>query len=170
MFRSFSFEQCPKPLPLSLPLKHISTKKFRQKNFFWRKFFTLPLHLQTSSPQYRPAFYRPSKSNPFSGGFHSDISASHSTSSSGKSVKRSPGKNKEQQNEYTVPLKKSPQAMRRLRRFGGDGGIWTPARLAAPTGFRIRTLQPLGYISSSYAIMPQDCAHCKEKAQARRIE
>ena len=34
-----------------------------------------------------------------------------------------------------------------LSYFGGDGGIWTPARLAAPSGFRIRTLQPLGYIS-----------------------
>ena len=116
-----------------------SARKIFSDGIFLCLLFTLLMHLQTSSPQYRPAFYRPSKSNPFSGGFHSDISASHTISSSGKSVKRSPGKNKEQQNEYTVPLKKSPQAMRRLRRFGGDGGIWTPARLAAPTGFRIIT-------------------------------
>ena len=34
-----------------------------------------------------------------------------------------------------------------FRFSGGDGGIWTPARLATPIGFRIRTLQPLGYIS-----------------------
>ena len=33
VFRSFSFEQCLKPLPLSLPLKHISTKKSVRKNF-----------------------------------------------------------------------------------------------------------------------------------------
>ena len=31
--------------------------------------------------------------------------------------------------------------------FGGDEEIRTLAHLAAPTGFRIRTLQPLGYIS-----------------------
>ena len=139
MLKKFWFRVVSKTTtPKFTPKAHFY-KKIPSENFFWRKFFTLPLHLQTSSPQYRPAFYRPSKSNPFSGGFHSDISASHTISSSGKSVKRSPGKNKEQQNEYTVPLKKSPQAMRRLRRFGGDGGIWTPARLAAPTGFRIIT-------------------------------
>ena len=37
--------------------------------------------------------------------------------------------------------------------FGGDGGIWTPARLATPSGFRIRTLQPLGYISGYRVII-----------------
>ena len=117
MLKKFRFWAVSKTTtPKFTPKAHFH-EKIRQKKFFWRKFFTLPLHLQTSSPQYRPAFYRPSKSNPFSGGFHSDISASHTISSSGKSVKHSPGKNKEQQNEYTVPLKKSPQAMRRLRRF-----------------------------------------------------
>ena len=34
--------------------------------------------------------------------------------------------------------------------FGGDEEIRTLARLAAPTGFRIRTLQPLGYISINF--------------------
>ena len=38
--------------------------------------------------------------------------------------------------------------------FGGDGGIWTPARLSTPSGFRIRTLQPLGYISVRLCIIP----------------
>ena len=31
--------------------------------------------------------------------------------------------------------------------FRGDDGIWTHAPANRPTGFRIRTLQPLGYIS-----------------------
>ena len=117
MLKKFRFWAVSKTTtPKFTPKAHFH-EKFSQKNFFWLKFFTLPLRLQTSSPQYRPAFYRPSKSNPFSGGFHSDISASHTISSSGKSVKRSPGKNKEQQNEYTVPLKN------RRKRCDACGGL-----------------------------------------------
>ena len=39
--------------------------------------------------------------------------------------------------------------------IGGDGEIRTLARFDTPTAFRVRTLQPLGYISKLYLhIMP----------------
>ena len=36
----------------------------------------------------------------------------------------------------------------------GDGGIWTLAPVARPTAFRVRTLQPLGYISGCFQSFP----------------
>ena len=35
----------------------------------------------------------------------------------------------------------------RKQLWNGDGGIWTLAPVTRPTAFRVRTLQPLGYIS-----------------------
>ena len=38
----------------------------------------------------------------------------------------------------------------------GDGGICTLASVARPTAFRVRTLQPLGYISTTFLIISGD--------------
>ena len=43
--------------------------------------------------------------------------------------------------------RKSPDAFLHRGFAGGDGEIRTLARFEAPTAFRVRTLQPLGYIS-----------------------
>ena len=58
-------------------------------------------------------------------------------------------------------LKKSLRTLWRPQRFGGDGGIRTLARFDPPTAFRVRTLQPLGYISGYPNIMPHFFRGCK---------